>query len=324
MGVRPVQPGYATRRLAIPALAVLLLATLPWLHPAAAAASAERALARAGMLRHALEVRAARAVLPWRLPGHVRVDAGCAVVWAPAARAAEARAVARAVPRLLERVAEALGLGPGDVAVACAARGPVQVVLVDDPAALARLFRLPPARPAEGAYHRGVIGVLGPAAWGGGPGGVRAFLTRGALAHELAHFLVDARSGGRAPAWWSEGLAQLADWRVTGYVWEAPARRGPYSLAELERAFDRLDAPTAYRQALALARAVERRGGPHAWGEALRRLAAGEPPRAALAAAAGVAEAELPRWARAVPLEPPAPPAGPAAAGGGGGGAGAN
>lgn len=318
-----VQPGHALRRGVVPALAAFLLATLPWLHPATPAAPGERALARAAMLRHALEVQVARALLPWRLPGYVRVEAPCAVVWAPAARAAEARSVAREVPRLLQRVAEAIGLRPGDVAAACAARGPVQVVLVDEPSALARLFRLPPARPAEGAYHRGVVGVLGPAAWGGGPGGLRAFLARGALAHELAHFLVDARSGGRAPAWWSEGLAQLADWRVTGYLWDAPPGRAPYALAELERGFDRLDAPTAYRQSLALALAVERRGGPQAWAEALRRLAAGESPRAALAAAAGLAPHDLAGWARTVPLAPPAQPA-PAAAGAGSEGAGAN
>lgn len=43
------------------------------------------------------------------------------------------------------------------------------------------------------------------------------------LSHELGHWVVDRASGGRAPRWFSEGFAQYAEFRLTGYALPVPA-----------------------------------------------------------------------------------------------------
>lgn len=236
---------------------------------------------------YGLVLRAARAAWAVRLAGHPHGAAPCVRLWilsegVPARDqgALEAQVWAEEASRLLVRVGEALGLAPEDVEEACRRAGSVWVVVYPGPEALARHFGLEGVA-AEGAYQAGVAGVVEPGE---------------ALAHELAHFLVEARSSGRAPAWVSEGLAQWADVRLSGYAWEEWRGGTPYTLEELEREFDRLDPWRAYPQALAAVRALERQGGPGTWVRALRALDRGVPPRRALEEAAGLAPGELARW----------------------------
>lgn len=284
------------RRVAAAALA-LCLAAAPWVPVVRAEA---RPLARRGAYVAALH--AGRALWAVRLAGHRAARAGCVEAWVPPGETAEPVAVAAAAAGLLHRVARALELDPQDVELACRRAGPVIVVLYRDPGSLARHFGVGGA-PAEGVYRLGVVGVLGPSTWGDGADGLARFAQRGALAHELAHFLVDARSAGRVPAWLSEGMAQLADLRVTGYVWDAPVRGGPYSLGELEGRFERLDPARAYRQAVLLALELERRGGPGTLAAAVRALDRGGDPRGVLAAAAGLAPQEIAVLAARVDLQ---------------------
>lgn len=130
-----------------------------------------------------------------------------------------------------------------------------------------------------GVYHRGHIHLAT------GPGSMP-------VVHELAHWVLDAYALGNYPTWFSEGLAQWVDEKLTGApppgAWDEP-----YTLYQLERNFDGLPDPgRAYGQGLQLVRCIAA-----ATGDDLRPLLAGLaqglPFYSALSRAAGLTRSDL-------------------------------
>lgn len=119
---------------------------------------------------------------------------------------------------------------------------------------------------AMGVYWGGAIRVLSPKAWveGRDPAEIaRVFRAVGPMAHEFTHLVLDYKTKGNYPRWFSEGLAQYEEVRQGGVLWNEgagnPAGRH-YSLAELDR-FDQLEQNRAYSDALSLVEyLVEERG----------------------------------------------------------------
>lgn len=111
---------------------------------------------------------------------------------------------------------------------------------------------------AMGVYWGGAIRVLSPKAWveGKDPAEIgRVFLTMGPMAHEFTHLVLDYKTCGNYPRWFSEGLAQYEELRHGGVLWDDPAADFTgelYSLADLERFSDLPNQSLAYRQALSL------------------------------------------------------------------------
>jgi hypothetical protein len=150
---------------------------------------------------------------------------------------------------------------------------PVLVIVHRDRASLREGFGWGPEETAMGVYWAGVIRILSPADWLGAEDAermARLFRREGPVAHELAHLLIDYRTGGNYPRWLTEGLAQLAEREVVGFGRDAmaPSAAEPwYPLTELDREFDRLpDQELAYRQSLALVEYLEEAfGRPRIW-----------------------------------------------------------
>jgi hypothetical protein len=68
-----------------------------------------------------------------------------------------------------------------------------------------------------GLYYRGVIEVLAPSRWLPPAGDrVALFYAEGPLAHELTHLAVDLLTRGNAPLWFTEGVAQYEECKLTG------------------------------------------------------------------------------------------------------------
>lgn len=174
----------------------------------------------------------------------------------------------------------------------------ILLVLYPDRQGLRRMFGWSDGEDAMGVYWGGVIRLLSPRAWDWlEPEGslVEEFRRTGPLAHELTHYLLDYRTAGNYPRWFSEGLAQYEEYLLTGYQWVEPESDSDvYSLTDLERRFDRLpNQPAAYRQAFLLVSYLAARYGDEKLQGIIRELARGKPFAAAVNRSLGVTREEL-------------------------------
>ncbi|MTI93924.1 MAG: hypothetical protein FH749_00340 [Firmicutes bacterium] len=116
------------------------------------------------------------------------------------------------------------------------------------------------------------------------------------LVHELAHHYVHELSRGNYPVWYSEGLAQLAEWSLTGYLWfdvNENYTYYKYNVSELDENFYGLDSQaSAYRRAFEVARFLSDLDGQANY-KILKELAAGKNFPAALYDATGLSLTDL-------------------------------
>jgi len=178
---------------------------------------------------------------------------------------------------------------------------PILLLVHRDRESLREGFGWGPEDGAMGVYWAGVIRILSPSAW------LRvedpqqralAFRREGPVAHELAHLLIDCRTGGNCPRWLSEGLAQQAERIVTGAEVRldeiAAPGSGWYALPALDEDFDRLpDQELAYRQSLGLVEYLTRNFGAETIRGLLAALGRGESFSQALRAGLGLEPGEL-------------------------------
>jgi len=147
--------------------------------------------------------------------------------------------------------------------------GKINIIIYPDREELRNSFGWPSSEDAMGVYWTGVIRVLSPRAWTGtdDPATMEAvFKKNGPIAHELTHYVLDYRTNGNYPRWFTEGLAQYEEHRLTGFVWIEPDStldQNLYPLADLTNRFDRLDNQAlAYREAFSLVSFIVERFGP--------------------------------------------------------------
>jgi hypothetical protein len=280
-----------------------------WERPAAALAAALLALALvAGPVRRAAALlqdayTEARTFLAYGADR--RLTSPHFVLLYPPGEGAQARLVLATAERDYPEVTRDLGYTPA---------GRALLVLDPTEAAMRLAFGWSPAEDALGAYYAGTVHILAPDQWLWGLRGralARAFAEEGPVAHELTHLVLDEETAGNFPAWYTEGLAQYEERRLTGYEWVEPDNnlltRPLYGPRELAGSFYSLpDQALAYREALSLVTYLARRYGGLA---ALRRLDAhlawGEPFALALYDVTGRSFGELYRgwraWVRAHP-----------------------
>ncbi|MTV50621.1 hypothetical protein GJ688_16915 [Heliobacillus mobilis] len=126
---------------------------------------------------------------------------------------------------------------------------------------------------AMGVYYAGVVRVLSPRIWSQSGEDMT-----GPMAHELAHLVLDYQTGGNVPRWFTEGVAQDMERRVSGYTLTGPKgdwanHLYPWSSMDLD--FDQLpDQRLAYRQSLLAVDSIQRFG-PDALPKAVAVLAEG-------------------------------------------------
>lgn len=135
---------------------------------------------------------------------------------------------------------------------------------------------------ALGVYWQGTIRLLSPNVWLDGMQreyDLEEFARLNPVAHELTHYILDERTGGNYPRWFTEALAQQVEERVTGYVWLEPTSRitqDLYGYDELSTAFQALpNQSLAYRQSYLFLRWLADRNGEQAVEQLIQRLARG-------------------------------------------------
>lgn len=149
-----------------------------------------------------------------------------------------------------DEVVEQMGFQPA---------GRVPVILYPNRHELRQAFGWGRGESALGVYWHGTIRLLSPNAWLNRTDKNKqgkAFQKQNPIAHELTHYLLDYMTSGNYTRWFTEGLAQRIERRVTGFLWiesNSTLKQPLYALADLRDRFDSLqNQPLAYRQSYLL------------------------------------------------------------------------
>jgi hypothetical protein len=155
------------------------------------------------------------------------------------------------------------------------------IVVFPNSASLQREFNWPSDDNTQGAYYRGIIYIQSPESlFGKSKECQKVFFEKGPLVHEYTHLAVDYLTSGNHVQWFTEGVAQLEEQRVTGYTLRQDFEIDlslDYSYEEMFNSFAELeDVPRAYIKALDMANILAEEGGMEEIRGILGRLKSGE------------------------------------------------
>ena len=128
----------------------------------------------------------------------------------------EAELVLETAEKFYQPITEDFGYTP---------RGRIPIILYSTKQELNQSFGWDASESAMGVYWAGVIRVLSPGAWVAETEADRVrevFVSSGPVAHELTHLMVDYLTGGNYPRWFTEGVAQYEEYKLTGFTLSKP------------------------------------------------------------------------------------------------------
>lgn len=153
------------------------------------------------------------------------------------------------------------------------------LVMYPDRSELRKAFGWSGDESAMGVYWGGVIQVLSPRDWMKTAVSADEFARSGPMTHEFTHLVFDHMTNGNYPRWFTEGLAQYAEYKINGYEWLTSTNslsRNLYSFAELDGQFDELpNQSLAYRESFAAVRYIAEVHGDDALRQIIDQLRAG-------------------------------------------------
>lgn len=131
----------------------------------------------------------------------------------------------------------------------------VNIVMYPDSQSLQAAFGWPADESTQGVYYRGAIYIQAPGAWIEDRDKLsNTFFKKGPMVHEYTHLVVDQLTGGNHTRWFTEGVAQFEEKRVTGYTLKQDfdvKEKDYYPLEDIFYRFDELsDVAKAYITAL--------------------------------------------------------------------------
>lgn len=155
------------------------------------------------------------------------------------------------------------------------------IIVFPNSASLQREFNWPLDDNTQGAYYRGIIYVQShESLFGKSKECRRVFFEKGPLVHEYTHLAVDYLTSGNHVQWFTEGVAQFEEQRVTGYTLRQDFEIDlsiDYSYEDMFNSFAELeDVPRAYMKALDMVNMLAEEGGMGEIREILWRLRSGE------------------------------------------------
>ncbi len=128
------------------------------------------------------------------------------------------------------------------------------IVVYPDSASLANSFGWDKNEKALGVYWAGSIRVVSPEEWMADPQDKQEFASDGPVVHEFVHLMVDELTGGNYNRWWTEGIAQYYEKKITGFEFADPSFEGGqltyYKLSVLGKHFEQTDQAVAYWESL--------------------------------------------------------------------------
>ncbi len=205
----------------------------------------------------------------------------------------------RNIARLVLTVAEK-SYQPVSRNFAYSPRGRILVVVYHTRDSFSRSFGWAADEGAMGVYWAGVIRILSPSLWitETDPAKMReVFATEGPMVHELTHLVVDYSTGGNYTRWFTEGIAQYTEVKLTGCPLELKQIRDPdeiYPLSRMDREFDTLaDQTLAYAESFQALNYLVDKYGEASLGKILSNLSRGRTMEASFRAVLGISLARF-------------------------------
>ncbi len=154
------------------------------------------------------------------------------------------------------------------------------IVVYPDSSSLSRSFGWDKDANAMGIYWAGSIRILSPREWLEEQDMQLYFAREGPMVHEFAHLMVDEMSRGNYNRWWTEGVAQYVEKKVTGFEFTSPFAGDKkveyYQLKQLAKRFDEMDQSIAYWESLQAAEYIADRYGEASLFSITRQLGQGK------------------------------------------------
>lgn len=132
---------------------------------------------------------------------------------------------------------------------------PIPIIVYPSMEELNKSFGWDGDRSPMGVYWMGAIRILAPEAWvDEDEDKAIMFRNLGPMAHEYSHLVIDYKTNGNYPRWFTEGVAQYVEREITGFTLNEPspdAKENLYSFKDLDVTFDnQRDQDLAYWQSL--------------------------------------------------------------------------
>lgn len=157
----------------------------------------------------------------------------------------------------------------------------VTVVMYPDSRSLQKAFGWPLDESNQGVYYQDIIYIQAPGAWITDRRDIdKEFFENGPMVHEYTHLVVDDLTGGNHTRWFTEGVAQYEEEKVTGYTLrqDFEIKEGDYyPLEDIFYSFDSLsDVAKAYITALDMTKTLAGDKGTEAIKQIMADLKSGE------------------------------------------------
>jgi hypothetical protein len=160
-----------------------------------------------------------------------------------------AELVLKTAEEYFEPISEAYNFRPSEM---------VPIVIYPSREELGRSFGWDANESAMGVYYSGAIRILSPREWiiaKDKETFIKTFQASGPIPHEYTHLVVDYLTQGNYPRWFTEGVAQYEEYRLTGFRFRERAgslSQKLYAFNQMDREFDNLpNQSLAYRQSFA-------------------------------------------------------------------------
>lgn len=126
----------------------------------------------------------------------------------------------------------------------------IDIVIYPEYEEMASRIGLGTGSTAMGVYYGGIISILEPEKWIGKREDIRkVFCQKGPVLHELTHYIIDYKTRGNIPVWFTEGIALYEEYKVNNVEWAEDIKlKAYYSFDQLQNNFYSLDETSAYKQ----------------------------------------------------------------------------
>ncbi|MDK2823848.1 MAG: hypothetical protein PWQ67_1053 [Clostridia bacterium] len=161
-------------------------------------------------------------------------------------------------------------------------KGTVPVILYPTMEELNKSFGWEGDKSPMGVYWMGTIRILAPEAWvEEDENQAVVFKKLGPMAHEYTHLVVDYKTNGNYTRWFTEGVAQYVEKKITGFTLVEPAdeaKSNLYTFANLDKSFDeQVNQELAYWQSLKAVEYIVDKHGEQVINDLLDQLSRGQP-----------------------------------------------